>query len=111
MSFVKTYLFVQMLGSALLAAGNIAVDTPKIPPKWALLERALLKANTEACQLFYTKYFDERGYLLCVPRWGGDDGPDDALENFNDWTLLYALGAQDVILQLYKKGFEGHMRQ
>ena len=23
--------------------------------------------------------FDERGYLLCVERWGGDDGPDDAI--------------------------------
>ena len=38
------------------------------------------------------KYFDERGWLVCVERWGGDDGPDDAIENCNDWPILHALG-------------------
>ncbi len=60
---------------------------------------------------FYDQYFDERGYLLCVPRWGGDDGPDDAAENLLNWTMLHALGAPDVVLALYKHGWEGHLRQ
>ena len=90
---------------------KLDLSTPMSPPTWALLERELLRANTAACEEFYTKYFDERGFLRCVERWGGDDGPDDAIENCNDWPLLHALGAPDVILQMYKKAWEGHLRQ
>jgi hypothetical protein len=89
----------------------LTVDTPTSPPHWALLERQLISAQTAACEAFYERYFDERGYLLCVPRWGGDDGPDDAAENLLNWTMLHALGAPDRILQLYKCGWEGHLRQ
>ena len=52
---------------------TVKVDTPMVPPEWALLERQLLRANTEACREFFSRYFDERGYLECVERWGGDD--------------------------------------
>ena len=31
-------------------------------------------------------------------RWGANDGPDDAFENFNRWPELHALGASDEIL-------------
>src|SRR5581483_866321 len=51
------------------------------------------------------------GFLLCVERWGGDDGPDDAIECCNDWPILHALGAPDVMLRMYKKAWEGHLRQ
>ena len=57
---------------------SLSIQTPQSPPTWALLQRQLLKANAEACQEFFVKYFDEKGFLLCVERWGGDDGPDDA---------------------------------
>ena len=56
------------------------------PPSWALLELNLIKQQEEAVEAFYNQYFDERGYLMCVPRWGGDDGPDDAAENFANWA-------------------------
>ncbi|MBI3824043.1 MAG: hypothetical protein HY289_15350, partial [Planctomycetes bacterium] len=81
------------------------------PPTWALLQRQLLDANAKACREFYAKYFDERGWLLCVERWGGDDGPDDAIENCTDWPILHALGGHDDVLKLYKKAWEGHLRQ
>lgn len=89
----------------------LSIRTPLSPPAWALLERELLRANTAACKEFFARYFDERGYLLCVERWGGDDGPDDAIENCTDWPILHALGAPDIVLQLYKKAWEGHLRQ
>ena len=89
----------------------INVDRPMAPPTWALLERRLLRANENACEEFFARYFDERGYLECVERWGGDDGPDDASENFTDWTILHAIGASDSVLRAYKKGWEGHLRQ
>jgi hypothetical protein len=81
------------------------------PPTWALLERELLRAQSQACQKFYERYFDERGYLRCVPRWGGDDGADDAAENLTGWTILHALGAPDIVLEMYKKGWDGHVQQ
>src|SRR5437870_325241 len=90
---------------------NVVIDSPMTPPAWALLERELLRANTQACLEFFNRYFDQRGYLLCVERWGGDDGPDDAIENLTDWPILHALGAPAVILDSYKKAWEGHLRQ
>lgn len=90
---------------------TINIETPMAPPQWALLERQLLKAQSEACAAFFDHYFDERGYLLCVPRWGGDDGPDDAAENLLNWPMLHALGGAESVLSLYKRGWEGHLRQ
>jgi hypothetical protein len=89
----------------------ITIETPLSPPVWALLQRQLLRDNAAACREFFDKYFDERGWLLCVERWGGDDGPDDAIENCTDWPILHALGGHDEVLRLYKKAWEGHLRQ
>ena len=98
--------------SQLSAKGpTISVDTALSPPAWALLERELLKQNASACREFFEKYFDERGWLLCVERWGGDDGPDDAIENCIDWPIVHALGGSDDVLQMYKRAWEGHLRQ
>ncbi len=89
----------------------LRIDTPMEPPSWAVMQRALLDDQIPAIETFYAKYFDERGYLRCVPRWGGDDGADDAAENFTGWTLLYALGADKVVLENYLHAWEGHLRQ
>ncbi len=89
----------------------LKVTAPMTPPTWALLEREVLNASSDACRKFYDRYFDEKGWLLCVERWGGDDGPDDAIENCNDWPILHALGGSDEVRKLYKKAWEGHLRQ
>jgi hypothetical protein len=104
---------VALLMNALLARAQpvMHVKSPMSPPTWALLERELLKTSAAACEEFFAKYFDERGYLMCVERWGGDDGPDDAIENCNDWPILHALGGPDPLLAMYKKAWEGHLRQ
>lgn len=81
------------------------------PPRWAVLERQLLAENVPACRGFFQKYFDGRGYLQCVVRWGANDGPDDAFENFNRWPELHALGASDEIRQMFLKGHEGLLKQ
>ena len=90
---------------------TINATSPVSPPTWALLERQLLDANSAACEVFYNRYFDERGYLMCVERWGGDDGPDDAIENLIYWPMLHALGGSDNVLTMYKHAWEGHLRQ
>ena len=89
----------------------VRVASPMAPPRWAVLERQLLAANAPACREFFDKYFDTRGYLQAFVRWGANDGPDDAFENFNRWPELHALGASDDILQMYLKGHEGLLRQ
>ena len=106
-------ILIVLSGFRFASAGDasIHIDTPMPPPAWALLERELLRTSADACEEFFARYFDKRGYLLCVERWGGDDGPDDAIENCNDWPYLHALGASDNILRMYKKAWEGHLRQ
>jgi len=90
---------------------TITISTPMPAPEWALLERELLRAASAGCDVYFDRYFDDRGYLECVERWGGDDGPDDAIECLADWPLLYALGGSEQVLAHYKRGWEGHLRQ
>ncbi len=89
----------------------LSIDTPTTPPAWALLERELIRAQTKACERIFDRYFDDLGYLKCLPRWGGNDGSDDAIENLAGWPVLHALGAPDSILEMYKLGWEGHILQ
>ncbi len=90
---------------------TIPLQTPMVPPTWALLERALLAANVEASREFFLTHFDRAGNLIHTPTWGALEGPDDAYESFYNWTLLYALGASPEILQMFRKGQEAHLRQ
>ncbi|WCT74754.1 hypothetical protein PQ455_05890 [Sphingomonas naphthae] len=97
---------------AVTAPAPFDISTPMAPPEWALLERALLDAHTAACEAFFARYFDPRtGYLRAIERWGGNDGPDDAIENVNDWPHIYQLGGSERIRQLYELAYEGHVRQ
>ena len=92
-------------------AALITIVTPMEAPEWAKLERSLLDAQTPAIVEFYNKYYDNRGYVQCVLRWGADDGPDDAFENMANWPELHALGGSDEVLRLYLKANEGMLRQ
>jgi hypothetical protein len=102
-----------LVGVPLLPAvpATVVVDTPMSAPAWARLERQLLAENAPACREFFEKYYDARGYLQAFLRWGANDGPDDAFENFNRWPELHALGGDDEILRLYLKAWEGMTRQ
>lgn len=103
--------FAALARPARAAAPIATIARTMAPPEWALLQRELLKANEEACQAFYARYFDERGWLRAVERWGANDGPDDAIENVNDWPTLHALGADDSLLAMAKKAFDGNVAQ
>jgi hypothetical protein len=102
-----------LIGASFLSAAPpaITIDTPMPAPAWAKLERQLLADNTPACREFFHKYYDARGYLQAFLRWGANDGPDDAFENFNRWPELHALGADDEIMRLYLTAHEGMIRQ
>jgi len=100
-----------LLWSAAAIGQTLHVRTPMPPPEWALLEREVLRYNSLAVDEFAKKFMDERGYLLHTPRWGTLDGPDDAIETYWNWTLLHALGGSDRVLEHFKRGQEGHLRQ
>ncbi len=93
------------------ARPEIVLGDPVSPPAWALAERLLLDSASAGVREFYERFVDRRGYLKCVERWGGNDGADDAMENFGGWTLLYALGGSPDALELYRRAWEGHLRQ
>src|SRR5919109_4884866 len=100
---IRLILSFAVLICAVHAEVTLVVKSPMPPPAWAVLERQLLRFNSEACERFAAKYVDERGYLLHTIRWGTLDGPDDAIETFFNWTLLHALGGSNSVLDLYKK--------
>jgi hypothetical protein len=94
-----------------IADVRVRIEAHMDPPRWATLERRLLADNVPACREFYKKYFDGRGHLQCFVRWGANDGPDDAFENFNRWPELHALGADDEIRQMFVSGHDGLIKQ
>jgi hypothetical protein len=98
-------------GAPVATGASIRIETRMDPPRWAVLQRRLLADNVPAAHEFFEKYFDDRGYLQVFVRWGANDGPDDAFENFNRWPELHALGASDEILRMYTRGHEGLLRQ
>ena len=77
-----------------------------------LMERALLNENAHWMEAFAAKYVNPtNGYLEVVEHWGGADGPDDAMENFYNWPLVYVLGGPKRSLDLFRSVWEGHIRQ
>jgi len=84
---IHSVLFCAVLALSLAAAPKAAnvvinVDTKMEAPGWAVLERRVLETSAPAMAEFYHKYYDENGNVQCVLRWGADDGPDYAFENF-----------------------------
>ena len=76
-----------------------------------MMQWELIRAQNCACAAFFDKYFDDRGYLQCVPRWGGNDGADDAIENLVHWPILYVLGGSPQLMSMCKRAWEGHLQQ
>jgi hypothetical protein len=91
---------------------TISVTRPVPPPAWALMERALLAENVRLMEKFAGHYVDPlTGHLQCVETWGGGDGPDDAMENFYSWPLVYMLGGPPRSLDLFHNVWNGHIDQ
>ena len=105
------FLALAIASSQVKAQEPIKISNIMSPPEWALLEREVIDATNQAAEEFYDHFFDEKGYLLHVARWGALDGTDDAIENFKTWTIFYALGGSNKVLDLYKQGLEGTYRQ
>lgn len=111
---LASVLIVMVLGitGTAQAQTHLEIVSPMTPPDWALMECQLLEENARFVDVFADKYINKtNGYLECLPHWGGVDGADDAMENFNNWPLLYALGARKHTLDLVKFIWNGHINQ
>lgn len=97
--FTAVALLVARVLCAAEAPVRVSISTPMPAPEWARLQRQLMAEQAAACRDFYAKYFDAHGHLQCFVRWGANDGPDDAFENFSGWPELHALGADDVVMR------------
>jgi hypothetical protein len=93
------------------AVPDIAITTEMKPPRWAILQRRLMAMQGEAAQYFHDRYFDKAHRIKAFLRWGANDGPDDAIENINDWALLHSITGEETILRLYRAVQEAHLRQ
>ncbi len=89
----------------------VEVVSRAAPSQWAMTQRLLLDENVRAAKVYFAKYWDEQGHLICVPRWGWADGADDVLQGLGNFPLVYALGGDREILDLYYRGFEGYLEQ
>ncbi len=90
----------------------IEISSPMTPPAWANLERALLEENSRFFGKYAEKYINPNtGHMEIVEHWGGADGPDDAMENWYNCSLLYALGAPEETLHLFDFIWNGHIDQ
>ena len=101
-----------VLSVTAFAQTPIEIMTPMSPPGWAFMERALLEENSRFMETFVDKFVNPAtGHLECVERWGLWDGPDDAMENFTGWPLVYALGGPKSTLDLFHFVWNGHIDQ
>ena len=78
----------------------VAFGSRRAAPEWAKLEWKLISRMEEAVGLFLRKYVRDDGTLVWRGFWPGMDGADDAFEAFQNYPLLYALGADKKLLEL-----------
>ena len=90
---------------------TIELNTPEIPPSWALWERQLLDVLYPAALEFVDKYTTDEGTLIWRDEWPGMDGSDDGYESFYNFPLYAALGGPMEIDTLARFLWEGVTRQ
>ena len=84
----------------------VRADGQAEPPQWAVLQRRLIDAASDAAVPFVKKYTWDDGRLVWRDEWPGMDGSDDPYESFSSFPLLYALGGPERLLQLAHRQWE-----
>ena len=76
-------------GMPLITAARVGA-----PPAWALLERNLIAQMEEAARLRFRQCTERGGAILFAEDF------DDLFEQFYNWGLFYAMGADDSLLEM-----------
>jgi hypothetical protein len=88
---------------------TVQANVPVAPPGWAVLERQLIAAVSEAA-LKYTEIYTRSGGTL-LWKTDGSASADDLFESFYNFPLLYALGGDEKLLELSFKQWSAMARQ
>lgn len=89
----------------------IRLQTPTLPPMWALLERHLLDSMGALARSFVQRYTRPDGTLVWKEEWLGMDGSDDAYESFFNFPLLASLNGDSELDALGRAEWEAITRQ
>lgn len=89
----------------------IRLQTPTLPPTWALLERHLLDSMGALARAFVQRYTRPDGTLVWREEWLGMDGSDDAYESFFNFPLLASLNGDMELDALARAEWEAITRQ
>ncbi len=84
-----------MASASLPDMATIKATRVSPPPAWALLERELIDLMNESAQAYVRKYAEPGGATLLA------EDLDDLYEQFYNFGLFYALGADESLLDLH----------
>ncbi|MFH1006979.1 MAG: hypothetical protein V1800_05665 [Candidatus Latescibacterota bacterium] len=74
-------------------------------PSWAVWQRRLFDSIDQSVHPFLEHFTREDGEFIWEDAWGGGS-PDDFLEPFFNWPLVYLMGGGDHLLSLGHRQFE-----
>ena len=90
----------------------ITISTKMEVPAWALKERELFDLNKKIVELFAQEFILPNGYInVDYKHGGGVVAPDDVSESIFKVPLLYSLGADESMWDLWWRYWNGSIKQ
>jgi hypothetical protein len=85
------------------ALPRVQIDQELAAPRWALLQRKIMKMLSAAAPEFVARYTRDDGTLIWRDEWPGMDGSDDPYEAFQYLALFYAISGDESVYELARK--------
>ena len=82
---------------------RVKVHTATEAPRWAILQRELIKTLSASAPEFVARYTRDDGTLIWRDEWPGMDGSDDPYEAFQYLALFYAISGDEAVYDLARK--------
>lgn len=124
MKRIKIFLFITLIAWFNVNCGNeslkentqkppvIQISTKMEAPEWALKERELFDLNKKILELYAKEYLLPNGYInIKYEHGGGVVAPDDVCESIFKVPLLYSLGADESMWDLWWKFWNSGIKQ
>ncbi len=72
---------------------SVTASVQETPPEWAVMQRHLIRTIEKAAPVFLNRFTGRGGTLYNYGEW------DDVFEMFYNWSLFYAIGADEQIFE------------
>lgn len=83
----------------------VTATAQETPPSWAVMQRKLIESIEDAVPYYLEKFTRRDGTLYGRGPW------DDVAEMFYNWSLFYAIGADETLLNTAIKEYNALVRQ